>query len=81
MQVSHEWLNEFVDLNGYSNDENKDQTKEDTFEQNIDEEQAPEVETSFDEQPMSDRTLGRFRARCLEYERKTGNTRYNKLFE
>lgn len=24
--------------------------------------------TSFDEQPMSDRTLGRFRARCLEYE-------------
>ena len=28
--------------------------------------------TSFDEQPMSDRTLGRFRARCLEYERKTG---------
>lgn len=28
--------------------------------------------TSMKEQPMSDRTLGRFRARCLEYEAKTG---------
>lgn len=28
--------------------------------------------TSFMEQPMSDRTLGRFRERCLSYERQTG---------
>lgn len=28
--------------------------------------------SSMEEQPMSDRTLGRFRARCLEYEAKTG---------
>lgn len=28
--------------------------------------------SSMDEQPMSDRTLGRFRARCLEYEIRTG---------
>jgi hypothetical protein len=28
--------------------------------------------TSFDEQPLSDRTLSRFRARCLAYETKTG---------
>ena len=28
--------------------------------------------TSFIEQPMSDRTLGRFRERCLTYERQTG---------
>jgi len=28
--------------------------------------------TSFIEQPMSDRTLGRFRGRCLSYERQTG---------
>lgn len=28
--------------------------------------------TSFDEQPLSDRTLSRFRARCLAYETETG---------
>ena len=28
--------------------------------------------TSFTEQPLSDRTLGRFRARCTAYETKTG---------
>lgn len=28
--------------------------------------------TSFEEQPLSDRTLSRFRARCLAYETKTG---------
>lgn len=28
--------------------------------------------TSFDEQPLSDRTLSRFRARCLSYETETG---------
>lgn len=28
--------------------------------------------TSWDEQPMSDRTLSRFRARCLQYEEETG---------
>jgi hypothetical protein len=28
--------------------------------------------TSYEEQPMSDRTLSRFRARCLAYEKETG---------
>ena len=28
--------------------------------------------TSFEEQPLSDRTLSRFRARCLSYETETG---------
>lgn len=28
--------------------------------------------TSFEEQPLSDRTLGRFRERCLTYEAETG---------
>ena len=28
--------------------------------------------TSFTEQPLSDRTLSRFRARCLAYETETG---------
>jgi len=28
--------------------------------------------TSFEEQPLNDRTLGRFRARCNTYEKRTG---------